>query len=178
MRRFGLLGFPLGHSFSPAYFQEKFLREAIADANYEIFELPDLHEFSYFLLKNSDLEGFNVTIPYKERILPYLDELDESALEVGAVNCVRILRNAEKKHLLIGYNTDVSAFEQTLMQNWELPRKALVFGTGGAAKAVVSVLKKLRIDYLQVSRSQQGDEIITYAELNDNILIDRKLWIK
>ncbi len=177
MRRFGLLGYPLGHSFSPAYFSAKFDRENIKNTKYELFEFSNLTVFSQYLLKNADIEGFNVTIPYKEKILPFLTEVDDWVLKIGAVNCVKVIENNGSKLSLKGYNTDAQAFEETLLAGWNLPDKALVFGTGGAAKAVTVVLQRHNVDFLLVSRHQQGDKVIKYEALSSQILNERKLWI-
>ena len=138
MQRFGLIGFPLTHSFSPAYFQNKFQKEGLTDCRYEAFPLASIELLPELLAQHPDLCGFNVTIPYKEQIIPYLDEVDEAARQIGAVNCVIIQRNSDssaKKYQLKGYNTDAPAFEHCLKEGWQLPDKALVFGTGGAAVA-------------------------------------------
>ena len=191
MRRFGLIGFPLAHSFSPAYFKEKFQREGLTDCRYEAFPLSSIELLPELLEQHPDLCGFNVTIPYKEQIIPYLDEIDEAAAEIGAVNCVIIQRNSDssgKQYLLKGYNTDAPAFEHCLKEGWQLPDKALVFGTGGAAKAVAFALRQLHIDFYFVSRSKQNERTITYTDLihsiqNNNhldntfFLKDYKLWI-
>ena len=204
MKHLGLIGYPLAHSFSPAYFKEKFQREGLADYRYEAFPLSSIELLPEFLAQHPDLWGFNVTIPYKEQIIPYLDEIDEVAAKIGAVNCVIILRNSassEKKYRLQGYNTDAPAFEHCLKEGWQLPDKALVFGTGGAAKAVAYVLRKLHIDFYFVSRNKcdehtityhdletlnnnlqdsnfQGDKILNNSILNKfNLLKDCKLWI-
>ena len=202
MQRFGLIGFPLAHSFSPAYFKEKFQREGLTDCRYEAFPLSAIELLPEFLAQHPDLCGFNVTIPYKEQIIPYLDELDGAAAEIGAVNCVIIQRNSDssaQKYHLKGYNTDAPAFAHCLQEGWGLPNtkmhfgtdravKALVFGTGGAAKAVAYALRQLQIDFYYVSRSKQDKRTITYTDLihniqnnnhldNKNMLKDYKLWI-
>ncbi len=175
MKHFGLIGFPLAHSFSPAYFKEKFQREGLTDYQYEAFPLPSIEHFPEFVAKHPDLGGFNVTIPYKEAIIPYLDELDADAAEIGAVNCVKVLR--EEGFRLKGYNTDAPAFAQCLQEGWTLPFKALVFGTGGAAKAVAFALKQLHIDFYFVSRSKHDGQTITYSDLNQTLSESHKLWI-
>lgn len=194
MKRLGLIGFPLVHSFSPAYFKEKFLREGLTDYRYEAFPLPSIEQFPEFVAQHPDLSGFNVTIPYKEAIIPYLDELDEVAAEIGAVNCVKVLKNSDKEdngnkatartqlptkkgYRLKGYNTDAPAFAQCLQESWTLPTKALIFGTGGAAKAVAYALKQLHIDFYFVSRSKHDGQTITYSDLNQTLSESHKLWI-
>jgi len=176
MRRFGLIGYPLGHSFSKAYFTEKFARENITDCIYENFPLSDISEFKGFLNQYPDLEGLNVTIPYKEKIIPFLDILDPVAGEVRAVNTVAVIRNGNSR-LLEGYNTDVYGFELSLLNHlkpWHT--HALVLGTGGASKAVVWVLKKIGINYRFVSRTRQ-EGMLTYNDLSRTVLLDHLLII-
>lgn len=158
MQRYGLIGEHLSHSFSARFFNAKFCAEGI-DALYELFELGAIAEINTLIAQHG-LRGFNVTIPYKESILPYLDELSEEAREVGAVNCVSI--NGDKK---IGHNTDIAGIEASLhWLNLSSDTKALILGTGGASKAVQYVLRKLGIEYKSVSRTpERGD--ITYDNL-------------
>lgn len=171
VRRFGLIGFPLSHSFSPAYFSEKFSAAQI-QAEYKAYALASLDEFPK-LLDTVKPEGLNVTIPYKEKILPYLHALDETATEIGAVNTIRI---ADQK--LTGYNTDAPAFRLTL-QKWiskeDTIQGALILGTGGASLAVKYVLRKENIPFLVVSRSKQGD--LQYTDIDKNILTQNNLII-
>ena len=167
---FGLIGHPLGHSFSQAYFTAKFAREEI-DACYENFDLEDISEIHQLLDKHPDLKGFNVTIPYKEAIIPYLDELDPEAEAVGAVNTVKVLENGRLK----GYNTDVLGIEATLRYLAKL-NPALLLGTGGASKAVQFVLKKHHIPYHLVSRDPQKGHF-TYTTLNPDIIKEHLLII-
>lgn len=164
MRLFGLIGYPLGHSFSKQYFSEKFKREGILSARYDLFPLENIRELPALLTQNPALCGLNVTIPYKETVLPFLDELDETAREVGAVNCIKILDNQK----LIGYNTDVIGFEKSLwaVEGWDKSSgSALILGTGGASKAVAFVLKKLGIPFKFVSRNPSAENEIGYEEL-------------
>lgn len=163
MRKFGLIGFPLGHSFSKKYFSEKFEKEKIKDAQFELYELESLSSFPSLLKENPELKGLSVTIPYKEKIIPFLDELDSACREIGAVNCIQV-RNGNLK----GYNTDYLGFKDSL-EKWLKGEKpaALVLGTGGASKAVVRALKDLEIDYTMVSRSEKHhQDCIVYKELN------------
>lgn len=153
MKRYGLIGHPLGHSFSKSYFNEKFARETL-DCQYENYDLEDLGLLRPLLQQHPDLKGFNVTIPYKEAILPYLDTLDETAARIKAVNTVKVLED----NTLKGFNTDVIGFEALLDESGFKGHSALVFGTGGASKAVVYVLQKRGIDYHLVSRyANRGD---------------------
>lgn len=165
MRLYGLIGFPLGHSFSKKYFTEKFEREGIADARYELFPMESLGELPALLARHPNLCGLNVTIPYKVQVIEYLDALHSSAVNAGAVNCIAI-RNGQ----LIGYNTDVEGFRQSLEKTLDLfhlnPEQALIFGSGGAAKAVASVLRELEMPFRFVSRNAQNALSITYEQAN------------
>ena len=150
MRRFGLIGRPLGHSASAAYFAAKFEREGIADCTYTLYELPEIGALERLLAETPDLCGFNVTIPYKREVMALLDDLSHDARLVGAVNCVR--RTADSR--LVGHNTDViglrAAFDCLL--GGEQPSHALVLGTGGASQAVQYVLAERGIPFDLVSR--------------------------
>lgn len=162
MRKFGLIGFPLGHSFSKKYFTEKFSREGIQGCQFELYPLAQIQEFSQLFAAEPDLEGLSVTIPYKEQVISYLDGLDPACAQIGAVNCIRI-RDGKK----VGFNTDYLGFKQSL-QSWlgsEIPN-ALVLGTGGASKAVQQALRDLGVSFRIVSRSQQEGQL-TYAELKE-----------
>ena len=172
MKRYGLIGHPLKHSMSRHLFNEKFEYEGL-DCLYQHFDLKSLDELHEVMEKYPDLCGFNVTIPYKEAIIPLLDEIDVVAKEVGAVNVVKITAGKLK-----GYNTDVYGFEQLLnraIKDRQIEH-ALVLGTGGASKAVQYVLKKKNIPYSTVSRSiEKGD--FTYDTLTDDILRQNHLII-
>ena len=162
MRKFGLIGYPLGHSFSKKYFTEKFVREGIQGCRFELYPIESIAEFPQLLDRESGLEGLSVTIPYKEQVIPYLDALDPACAQIGAVNCIRI--HAGKK---TGFNTDYLGFKQSL-QSWlgtEIPN-ALVLGTGGASKAVQQALRDLRVTYRIVSRTQREGQL-TYADLQE-----------
>ena len=162
MRKFGLIGFPLGHSFSKKYFTEKFSREGIQGCQFELYPIARIQEFTQLFASEPSLEGLAVTIPYKEQVIPYLDGLDSTCAQIGAVNCIRI-RDGKK----IGFNTDYLGFKQSL-QAWlgsEIPN-ALVLGTGGASKAVQQALRDLGVPFRIVSRSQQEGQL-TYAELKE-----------
>lgn len=170
MRHFGLIGRELGHSFSAKFFNAKFKSEEI-DADYQLFEIESIIKLGELLGRNP-LDGFNVTIPYKESIIPYLDDLSDVAREVGAVNCVEV-RNGK----LIGHNTDVTGIEASL--HWleaDEGCKALVLGTGGAAKAVQYVLRNRGVEYKVISRDRnRGD--VTYETLTAEIIAEHKLII-
>lgn len=162
MRKFGLIGFPLGHSFSKKYFTEKFSREGIQGCQFELYPIPRIQEFTQLFASEPALEGLSVTIPYKEQVIPYLDGLDPACAQIGAVNCIRI-RDGKK----IGFNTDYLGFKQSL-QSWlgsKIPN-ALVLGTGGASKAVQQALRDLGVSFRIVSRSKQEGQL-TYAELKE-----------
>lgn len=150
MLTYGLIGIPLTHSFSAAYFADKFKREAISDVQYKLFPMGNLSEFPDFISNNPGIRGLNVTIPYKQKIVRYLDEVDESARMIGAVNCIKITKFRE----LIGYNTDVFGFEESLKGFLGRKKtKALVLGNGGASRAVQYVLKNRGIEFTVVSRN-------------------------
>lgn len=164
MRKFGLIGKKLGHSFSKKYFTEKFLREGVTDAGYELYELPSAEELPQLLRQEPELVGLNVTVPYKEQVIPLLDELDEAAAKIGAVNTIKISGGRTK-----GYNTDYIGFRDSLEAFYPEQEQALVLGTGGAAKAVWAALDALQIPYKCVSR-QAGEEQLCYAQLTPELL--------
>ena len=158
----------MSHSFSKRYFSDKFLRENIKDSAYQNFEISDVQLIEELISQNQNLVGFNVTIPYKETIIPFLDVLDAAAAEIGAVNTVCISKSADERQILKGYNTDLYGFKQSVLRYLTgNEKKALVFGNGGASKAVVQVLKSLKINYSIVSRanSDLNKNIITYSQL-------------
>lgn len=167
MKQYGLIGKTLSHSFSKKYFEEKFKRENI-NAVYENFELNDISQVEGLFSIHSNLCGLNVTIPYKEQIIPYLDEVDEQAQKIGAVNTIYIDKEIGK---MKGYNTDVYGFKQSLKPFLENQhQRALILGTGGASKAVAYVLNELGITTAFVSRTPQLENQLSYDELNENIL--------
>lgn len=174
MRRFGLIGYPLSHSFSPAFFSEKFDKEGISDCSYEAFPIKSVEELTLLIANNPDLEGLNVTIPYKKEILTFLHQSTEAVKQTGACNCIKI-----RNQLLTGHNTDVTGFEKSLLSDLRPTHtKALILGTGGAAAAVEFVLKRLNIHFLFVSRkSQTGQKILTYKEISSKIIDEYKLII-
>lgn len=163
MEKYGLIGYPLGHSFSKNYFNEKFQNEGI-DAEYVNFDIPAIDDLIEIVATNQDLKGLNVTIPYKEQILSKLNSLSDEAKEIGAVNVVKIDYKGHTP-VLRGYNSDVVGFMRSIEPLLELHhKKALVLGTGGAAKAVRYGLKKLGLDVVMVSRSKR-EGMMTYDEL-------------
>ncbi|MCK8494395.1 shikimate dehydrogenase [Spirosoma sp. RP8] len=170
MTRYGLIGFPLTHSFSQRYFTEKFLREGIENSRYDLFEMADVGDSLPDLLTMPGLRGLNVTIPHKQAVLPYLDRLDSSAQKVGAVNVIKLESDGTKT----GYNSDYYGFRQSVT-DWlaSLGRstnglQALVLGTGGASKAVLVALSDLGISYRSVSRTKTADNA-SYDELPELI---------
>ena len=173
MRRFGLIGFPLTHSFSKKYFTSKFEKEGITDAVFELYELPEIAAFPELLIANPELEGLSVTIPHKQTILPFLDNIDPVAARIGAVNAIKISGGK-----LTGYNTDFVGFRDALKafcpENSTL--KALVLGTGGASKAVQAALEELQIGFLVVSRSPRQGQL-GYGQLSPEIMAAHKLII-
>ncbi len=177
MRVFGIIGYPLGHSWSAKFFAEKFQREGIHDAVYKMFPLRSIEDFPKLVEAEPHLIGLNVTIPYKEKVIKYLDKLEGAAAENKAVNVIRFNRSGSRLKLT-GYNTDVAGFEQSLLdEGITLAQKALVLGTGGASKAVTWVLKKHGCDYLMVSRKPAGENTIGYYELTEKIIKERTLII-
>lgn len=161
---YGLIGYPLTHSFSPSYFNNKFQHEGV-DAVYHSFAIPDIEHFTTLLQTHPHLSGLNVTIPYKQSVISYLNELDTVAEVIGAVNCIAITNGNTK-----GYNTDVIGFEQSLLPLLQPHHThALVLGTGGASKAVRYVLHKLDIAYQMVSRTK-GPANLTYHDLTDELI--------
>lgn len=166
MRQLGLIGKTLSHSFSKSYFEEKFKRENITGFSYELFELPDIQAIRAFIQQHPDLIGFNVTIPYKQTIIPYLDALSEEAAAVGAVNTV-VIERLNGKVVTKGYNTDIIGFKESL-RDIEIPGQALVLGTGGAAAAVTHVLRSLGCRCTTVSRDPQRG--LPYSALTPDIV--------
>jgi shikimate dehydrogenase len=175
MRTFGLIGRSLSHSFSQTYFTQKFYQLGLDDCRYELFELASPNELPELLAQHPDLVGLNVTIPYKEQIWPYLTDVASSAALVGAVNVIE--RRGDGS--LIGHNTDYVGFRESLRNFYPLrgpEARALVLGTGGAAKAVTVALRELGIAYWLVSRDPLGASL-TYAELTPEVLAGHSLIV-
>lgn len=171
MRRFGLIGKPLRHSFSAKYFNEKFSRENLNDHIYELFELTSIDALPELLATHGDLVGLNVTIPYKEAVIPFCTSLTDEAKAIGAVNCLLL-----KDHKIIGHNTDAAGFKLSIRPFLEPQHdRALILGTGGAAKAVRYVLKELGIPSAMVSRTNAGD--LTYDMLSPQLVASCKLIV-
>lgn len=176
MKTYGLIGYPLSHSFSKKYFTEKFQNEGITDHQYELFPIADIKSLPDLLTENPLLCGLNVTIPHKVNVLCYLNEVDEAAEKIGAVNCISI-KNFEEETYLKGYNTDAYGFEESLKPLLKPQHTtALVFGDGGAAKAVKYVLEKLNIQYQVVVRTAAPGAML-YSEITPEILTSHQLLI-
>lgn len=172
MRQFGLIGYPLSHSFSKKYFTEKFEKEGWPGCSYENFPLPYIDALPAMLKSNPLLEGFNVTIPYKEQVIPFLSGATAVVTEIKACNCIQV-----KNGQLYGHNTDVTGFEISLKERLSYHhQKALILGTGGAAKAVEFVLKKLGIHYRYVSR-KAGNNNLSYEAVTPDLLAAHTLII-
>ncbi len=172
MRTYGLIGYPLTHSFSQQYFTQKFFDLGIIDAEYFTFSIPSIIDLNEIIRTHPNLCGFNITIPYKKKVLAFLTHADETVQELGACNCVHII-NGE----LFGYNTDVIGFEKSLKPFLKPHhQKALILGTGGAAAAVAYVLRKLNIEFQFVSR-EAGESNLSYEQLNAGIIEDHTLIV-
>lgn len=165
MKRFGLVGKTLKHSFSKTYFEKKFAEEKIVDCSYENFELPSIDQFPALLAGTPHLKGLNVTIPYKEEVVPFLNQKNNIVEETGACNCIKIIDGE-----LYGYNTDVIAFGRSLEQRLDRHQKcALILGSGGASKAVQYALKQLAIDFVVVSRRKKENQL-GYEDLGEDTI--------
>lgn len=184
MKKYGLIGFPLGHSFSEKYFTEKFEKAKLNNYQYSLYPLEDISDFPKLLAKDKDLYGINVTIPHKIEVMQFLDEFDAAAKEIGAVNCIKILHGDTvksffsgelctfnpNKYKLVGYNTDAYGFEASISPFLKSHhKKALILGNGGAARAIKYVLKKNKIAYKFVSRKPDAD-MFSYDDLNEEVL--------
>ena len=172
---YGLLGYPLVHSFSQNYFNQKFESENI-DAEYINFEIPDVGMLMEVVAENENLNGLNVTIPYKEQVIPFLDEIDPAASEVGAVNVIKFIRGKDGLRLK-GYNSDIIGFTDSIKSLLKPHHQsALVLGTGGAAKAVSYSLRKLGLEVQLVSRRKSANTLV-YEELTKNDLKNHKVIV-
>ncbi|MEJ6981157.1 shikimate dehydrogenase [Pedobacter sp. P351] len=183
MRKFGLIGYPLGHSFSKKYFTEKFEREGLTDCTYELFPMENIRDVEGLIESNSDLCGLNVTIPHKIGIMYYLDKVTPDAKAIDAVNCIKVIKQKPvesfftgefltKKVRLEGHNTDAYAFEASLKPLLKKHHsKALILGTGGGSRAVAYVLDKLDIDFKIVSRRSVRKQI-SYAQITQSLMKD------
>ena len=172
MKTYGLLGYPLSHSFSKGYFTRKFEEEHFVECEYLNFSFPDIGEAVKELKPISQLAGFNITIPYKEKIIPYIDVMSDTVQAIQSCNCIKVNHGR-----WYGHNTDVSGFEKSLIPLLKVHhKKALIFGTGGVSKAVVFVLNRLGIEFSFVSRTHRM-EGLTYNELDNEIISDHRILI-
>lgn len=176
MKQLGLIGYPLGHSFSKKYYLEKFRNEGIKNIDYDLYPLSTIEEFPSLYLNNPEFYGVNVTIPYKQDVMQYLTELSEEAKEIAAVNCIQIRHETDGVKLK-GFNTDAYGFEKSLEPLLKPNHsKALIFGNGGATKAVAYSLKKLGIDFKIVSRAKTEDNL-SYEDLTEELIQNTPLLI-
>lgn len=172
MRKFGLIGYPLTHSFSYKYFSEKFLREGISGCSYDNYPLESITDLPALIQKDNRLEGLNVTIPYKQSVRQFLQEMDDAATRIGAINCIHLTDGVAK-----GYNTDVVGFELSLKPLLRPGHThALILGTGGASRAVAYVLSKLGIAFQCVSRNKKENQLV-YADLDEACMLQHTLII-
>ncbi len=174
MKLYGLIGYPLGHSFSKQYFTEKFLREGLTDCYFEAFPISSIDQFPGLITEHEAIKGFGVTIPYKEQVLNFVSELSDEVKYIGAANCIKI--TAEK---IIAYNTDIIGFWDSFCKLLlPLHKRALVLGTGGASKAVQYVLRKQQIDYTIVSRSKNNTAgHINYEMIDEQVMKEHLIVI-
>lgn len=174
-KRFGLLGKQISYSFSRKYFTEKFERLGLSQFEYVNYDLEQIEDFEKEVLKDIELlGGLNVTIPYKQSVMSYLDEIDIQAQTIGAVNTIKVLDN----HKLKGFNTDAYGFETALKSCWRgTEQGALILGTGGASKAVAYVLDKLNINFLFVSRNKANEQTIGYEDIDEKIVKEHEMII-
>jgi shikimate dehydrogenase len=176
MRKFGLIGYPLGHSFSKKYFTEKFLNEHISDCSYENYPIENINLVKNIVYEDHDLLGFNVTIPYKTEIIRFLDSLEPAAEEIGAVNVVKIKRS-DSGIRLSGFNSDITGIGETLYPYiTKNVRNAIVLGTGGSSKAVCYTLHKFGINIIQISRNKKPG-LFTYPEVTRELMDNCELII-
>jgi shikimate dehydrogenase len=175
MRVFGLIGYPLSHSFSPDYFAQKFSKEGITDASYRLFPIENIDKLTELLSTEKNISGLNVTIPYKQQVIPFLDEIDETARFIGAVNTICISKSP-KGISLKGYNTDVIGVRESL-KGHEHHKHALILGNGGATKAVTYTLNQLGIKYTIVSRMLKENDQLSYNQLSEKIIQENTLII-
>ncbi len=172
MKQFGLIGYPLTHSFSQKFFTKKFEKENLSDCRYDAFSIPSIDELPNILAANPELCGLNITIPYKEQVLSFLDEKSTLVKKVKACNCIKIINGK-----MTGHNTDAPAFEQSLKEKLQPHHtKALILGTGGAAKAVEYSLRQLNILYKYVSRKPSAKSF-SYEQLTNDLMQEYLLII-
>lgn len=177
IREFGLIGYPLDHAFSHKYFANKFNDEGIDDARYELFSISEIAKLKNIINSHPHLVGLNVTTPYKELVIPFLDDIDETILKLGTVNTIKIYRNANG-YTLKGFNTDILGIEKTFdMLDIKPGTKALILGSGGSGKTLSFVLKRRGIECRNVSREPENLEQIAYSKLTKSIIEHHTLII-
>jgi shikimate dehydrogenase len=176
LREYGLIGYPLDHAFSKKFFAEKFEKENIQDVKYNLYPLAEVAKLKNILDAHPNLCGLNVTTPYKELVIPFLDDIDPLALSIGAVNTISIEHHEDNELFLRGFNTDIFGVER-LLSFFDLPERALVFGSGGSSRAVRYALQKKGVSGLTVTRQVRLDDYITYEQINKHILAQHKLII-
>ncbi|REJ83504.1 MAG: shikimate dehydrogenase [Bacteroidetes bacterium] len=170
MKKYGLFGYPLEHSYSKKFFTEKFMREDRDDCVFENYESKDIYDLKKIIHENPNLMGLNITLPFKQDVIPMLDQLDDISQKIGAVNTIRILRQDHGKFELHGFNTDAWGFELAIRPILRPHhRRALILGTGGSAKAVSFVFRKLNIEHFFVTREESRFHY-SYADLNQNAM--------
>lgn len=176
MDLYGIIGNPLTHSFSPRFFTEKFLKERI-DAQYLKFEITSISHFQDVVREHAELKGLNVTIPYKEVVIPFLDSIDPQAEEIGAINVIKFIKEGGVIRL-VGYNSDIIGFQNSIapLLNADIHKKALILGTGGASKAVAKAFDNLGVEFTYVSRSAKSGQLV-YENLNRDIIQDNTIII-
>lgn len=176
MRKFGLIGYPLGHSFSKKYFTEKFKNERIIDSVYDNYPITDIKQLTSLIAGEPDLCGLNVTIPYKSEVLRFLDSIDDEASEIGAVNVIKISRRGGSLYLS-GFNSDVTGISDSIKPYFRNNLKhALVLGTGGSSRSVCFVLKKMGVKITSVSREIKTDTI-TYKDITSELVAETQLIV-
>jgi shikimate dehydrogenase len=181
MIEFGLIGFPLNNTFSKDFFTERFKMLGLSNYTYSNLPLPNVQDFELMLKQSDKFSGFNVTIPYKQSIIPYLNELSDEAKACNAVNCIKASYNqAHQSYYLKGHNTDVYGFEQSfvpLLTNLQKKSNALVLGSGGAAQAVIYTLKKMGISHTIASRAAQESDSLPYSAITEAIIKDHLIIV-
>lgn len=173
---YGLIGYPLTHSFSMSYFNNMFESESI-DAEYVNFEIPEIGDLMEVISENPNLSGLNVTIPYKEQVIPYMNEMDSEAAQIGAVNVIKIIRDKNGDVKLKGYNSDAMGFQNSIAPLINPKRsKALILGTGGASKAINRALINLGVDPVYVSRTPAEGQL-SYSQLTPEVMESHKIIV-